>query len=158
MKSVVLITDGSCLGNPGRGGWAAILRFRGYARELWGAERETTNNRMELMGAIVALEALKKTSKVVMTTDSQNLVNAMNQGWAQRWRSNGWKRNKKDKALNPDLWERLLRVVNKHQVTWEWVKGHSGHKENERCDFLANESARNNPESIDTEFDLEKND
>lgn len=153
-ETIFAYSDGSAIGNPGPGGFGAILKWRGHKKEFTGGYRRTTNNRMELMGAIVALEALKKPSKVVVTTDSQYLVNAMNQGWAERWRSNGWKRNKKDKALNPDLWERLLRVSNKHQVTWEWVKGHSGHKENERCDFLANDSARNNPESIDTEFDL----
>ncbi|MDD4716463.1 MAG: ribonuclease HI [Oscillospiraceae bacterium] len=137
MKSVTIYTDGACSGNPGPGGWGAILRYNGMERELSGGAAETTNNRMELMGAISALEALKEPCAVVLYTDSQYLVNAVEKGWAMRWQKNGWMRNKKEKALNPDLWARLLALLEKHDVSFHWVKGHAENDYNNRCDALA---------------------
>lgn len=137
MKSVTIYTDGACSGNPGPGGWGAILRYNGAEKELSGGEAETTNNRMELLGAISALEALKEPCKIELYTDSQYLVNAVEKGWAMRWRKNGWMRNKKDKAMNPDLWERLLSLLQTHDVSFHWVKGHAENQYNNRCDALA---------------------
>ena len=113
----------------------------------------TTNNRMELLAAIVALESLKRRCRVILSTDSQYVVNGIEKGWARKWRANGWRRNKKEVALNPDLWGRLLDAVDRHDVRFEWVRGHSGHVENERCDVLANTAARENPTLIDKEFE-----
>ena len=137
MKTVTLYTDGACSGNPGPGGWAAILRYTEIERELSGGEAETTNNRMELSGVIAALQALKEPCRVDLFTDSQYIVNAINQGWALRWRKNGWMRNKTDKALNPDLWQTLLDLLDVHEVTFHWVKGHADNEYNNRCDALA---------------------
>ena len=137
MKRVQVFTDGACSGNPGPGGWGAVLRYNGVEKELSGGERETTNNRMELCAVIFALEALKEPCEVELYSDSQYVCNALKLGWAKKWRSQGWMRNKKDKALNPDLWEKLLTEIEKHQMTYVWVKGHAGHPENERCDELA---------------------
>ena len=137
MKELTIYTDGACSGNPGPGGWGAILVYGELKKELSGGEARTTNNRMELLGAITALEALKEPCEVALYSDSQYLVKAINEGWAVRWRKNGWMRNKKDKALNPDLWERLLVQLERHQMHYQWVKGHAGHPENERCDQLA---------------------
>ena len=153
-ETVFAYSDGSAIGNPGPGGYGTVLKWRGHDRELSGGYRLTTNNRMELMGAIVALEALKRRSRVVVPTDSQYVVNAMTKGWAKRWKANGWKRNKEEKALNPDLWDRLMRAADKHDVVWKWVRGHSGHPENERCDALANTAARDNPEAVDEPFEV----
>lgn len=146
-------SDGSAIGNPGPGGYGALLIWNGQEKELAKGFRNTTNNRMELLGAIVALESLKRPSRVILSTDSQYVVNGIEKGWAKKWRSNGWRRNKKEMALNPDLWTRLLDAVDKHRVTFEWVRGHSGHAENERCDVLANTAARTNAVSIDEEFE-----
>ena len=137
MKRVQVYTDGACSGNPGPGGWGAVLRYNGVEKELSGGERETTNNRMELCAVIFALEALKEPCEVELYSDSQYVCNALTLGWAKKWRAQGWMRNKKDKALNPDLWERLLNLCEKHEVEVNWVKGHAGHPENERCDRLA---------------------
>ena len=137
LKKVEIFTDGACSGNPGPGGYGTILRFGGHEKELSGGDSQTTNNRMELTAAIVGLEALKERCDVVLYSDSKYLVDAINCGWAVRWRENGWMRTKRDKALNPDLWERLLNLLEKHQVELVWVKGHAGHPENERCDKLA---------------------
>ena len=137
MKRVQVFTDGACSGNPGPGGWGAVLRYNGVEKELSGGERETTNNRMELCAVIFALEALKEPCEVELYSDSQYVCNALKLGWAKKWRSQGWMRNKKEKAQNPDLWERLLRQYDRHQVEINWVKGHAGHPENERCDRLA---------------------
>ena len=137
MKTVEIFTDGACSGNPGPGGWGAVLRYNGVEKELSGGEANTTNNRMELSAVIFALEALKEPCHVVLYSDSQYVCNALKLGWAKKWRANGWMRNKKDKALNPDLWERLLRLCEIHVVEVNWVKGHAGHPENERCDRLA---------------------
>ena len=142
MKKIEIFTDGACSGNPGPGGWGAVLRYNGHEKELSGGEAETTNNRMELCAVIYALEALKEPCEVNLYSDSQYVCNALTQGWAKKWRANGWMRNKKEKALNPDLWERLLNLCEKHTVHVNWVKGHAGHPENERCDRLAVEAAK----------------
>ncbi len=137
MKDVQIYTDGACRGNPGRGGWGAILVYQGHERELSGGEPMTTNNRMELMAAIAALEALKEPCQVTLTSDSKYLVDAVTLGWARTWRANGWRKSDRSPALNTDLWERLLALLERHQVTFVWVKGHDGHPYNERCDRLA---------------------
>lgn len=137
MKEVEIYTDGACRGNPGPGGWGAILVYRGREKELSGGERETTNNRMELTAVIEGLSALKEPCRVTLTSDSKYVVDAMLQGWAESWRSHGWKKSDRSAALNPDLWERLLNLSEKHEMTWIWVKGHAGHPYNERCDKLA---------------------
>ena len=142
MKTVDIFTDGACSGNPGPGGWGAVLRYNGHEKELSGGEAETTNNRMELCAVIFALEALREPCEVNLYSDSQYVCNALTQGWAKKWRANGWMRNKKEKALNPDLWERLLDLCEKHIVHVNWVKGHAGHPENERCDRLAVAAAK----------------
>ncbi len=136
MKEVQLYTDGACRGNPGRGGWGAILVYGRFEKELSGGERETTNNRMELMAAISGLEALKEPCKVTLFSDSKYLVDAFNLSWVEGWRDHGWKRGR-DELKNPDLWERLYALTEKHEVSFEWVKGHAGHSYNERCDTLA---------------------
>ncbi len=137
MKEVTIYTDGACSGNPGPGGWGAILQYGKHKKELSGGEASTTNNRMELTGAITALEALNEPCSVQLYTDSQYIVNAINQGWAKKWQANGWMRNKKDPALNPDLWQKLLDLCQRHQVTFNWVKGHAENQYNNRCDQLA---------------------
>lgn len=134
---VTIYTDGACSGNPGPGGFGAILMYGEHKKELSGGEAETTNNRMELMGVITALKALKRPCTVHLYTDSQYVVNAIEKGWAKKWRSNGWMRNKKDKAMNPDLWQELLELLEVHQVTFHWVKGHAENPYNNRCDELA---------------------
>lgn len=136
-KKVELFTDGACSGNPGAGGWGAILRCNGMEKELSGGEAMTTNNRMELSAVIAGLSALKYRCHVTIYSDSKYVVDAIENGWAKKWRSNGWMRNKKEPALNPDLWEKLLRLLDQHDVQFVWVKGHAGHPENERCDQLA---------------------
>ena len=137
-KHVDIYTDGACLGNPGPGGYGAILLDGGHRKELSGGFRLTTNNRMEIMAVIKGLEALEERCSVSLYSDSQYVVNAISKGWAKRWKANGWKRNSKgEKALNPDLWDKMLDLCGKHEVTFKWVRGHSGNKENERCDSLA---------------------
>lgn len=137
MKKVEIFTDGACSGNPGPGGWAAILRYGAHEKEISGGEANTTNNRMELSAVIQALNLLKEPCQVKIYSDSKYIIDAVTQGWAKKWKANNWKRNKKDEALNPDLWEQLLQLLEKHHVEFEWVKGHAGHPENERCDSLA---------------------
>ncbi|MDR2578039.1 MAG: ribonuclease HI [Chitinispirillales bacterium] len=137
MKKVEIFTDGACSGNPGPGGYGVLLKYKGTVKELSKGYSGTTNNRMELMGVIVALESLREPCDVTVTTDSQYIVNSIEKGWAEKWKAAGWMRNKKEKALNPDLWERLLCAINRHKVAFKWVRGHSGHPENERCDDLA---------------------
>ena len=137
MKTVYLYTDGACSGNPGPGGYGAILKYGKFEKEIFGGEPDTTNNRMELLGVIKGLEALNEPCNVVLTSDSKYVIDALTQGWAVKWKQNGWMRNKKDKALNPDLWERLLQLTSLHKMEYKWVKGHAGHPENERCDKLA---------------------
>jgi len=133
---VEIFSDGACSGNPGPGGYGTILRFGGHVKELSGYDPETTNNRMEMLGAIRGLEALKQGCQVRLTTDSQYLVKGMTE-WIDGWQRKGWKNSKKEEVANRDLWERLLELAAKHQIEWLWVKGHAGHKENERCDELA---------------------
>ncbi|MGC9524206.1 MAG: ribonuclease HI [Limnospira sp.] len=137
LTQVTIYTDGACSGNPGRGGYGAVLMSGPHRRELSGGFRRTTNNRMEMIAAIAALEALKYPCAVTLHTDSKYLVDAVSQGWAKRWRNNGWRRNQKEWAKNPDLWAQLLDLCDRHQVTFVWVKGHAGVEENERCDRLA---------------------
>ena len=137
MKSVELFTDGACSGNPGPGGWGAILRFGTAEKELSGGEAVTTNNRMELTAVIEGLSALKEPCAVKLTTDSKYVADGITKGWAESWRKNGWRKADKKPALNPDLWEKLLDLLKIHQVEICWVKGHAGHIENERCDRLA---------------------
>lgn len=137
MKKVEIFTDGACKGNPGPGGWGSILRYKETEKEISGGEANTTNNRMELTAVIKALELLKEPCEVELYTDSQYVANALTQGWARKWQANGWMRNKKEKALNPELWEKLLKLYDTHSVKVNWVKGHAGHPENERCDRLA---------------------
>lgn len=137
MKNVEIFTDGACSGNPGPGGWGAVLRYKSTEKEISGGEANTTNNRMEITAVIEALAMLKEPCNVTLYSDSQYVCNALTKGWAKKWKANNWMRNKTDPALNPDLWERLLALYDKHNVTIVWVKGHAGHPENERCDRLA---------------------
>ena len=137
MKKVEIFTDGACSGNPGPGGWGTILRYGEHEKELSGGEAETTNNRMELTAAIEGLSCLKEPCSVTLYSDSKYLIDAIEKEWVYKWKANGWMRNKKEKAQNPDLWERLLKLLEKHKVELVWVKGHDGHSENERCDKLA---------------------
>lgn len=137
LKLVKIYTDGACSGNPGAGGYGIVLLYQQHRKELSGGFRLTTNNRMEMMAAIVGLQALKFPCQVKLYTDSRYIVDAMTQGWAKRWQANGWKRNKKEMAKNPDLWQTLLSLCQQHQVEFAWVKGHAGDPENEYCDRLA---------------------
>ena len=136
MKEVSIYTDGACRGNPGKGGWGAILVYGKYEKELSGGERETTNNRMELTAAIEGLSALREPCKVTLYSDSIYVVDAFLLGWVESWRAAGWRRGK-DKLKNPDLWEKLYALTEIHEVEFIWVKGHAGHDYNERCDTLA---------------------
>lgn len=137
LRQVVIYTDGACSGNPGPGGYGVVMLYNGYRKELSGGFRLTTNNRMEMLAVIEALRSLKDRCAVTLHSDSQYVINAIQQGWAKRWRANGWMRNKKEKAINPDLWAQLLDLCAQHQVEFIWVRGHSGNIENERCDVLA---------------------
>ncbi|MEG0457425.1 MAG: ribonuclease HI [Oscillospiraceae bacterium] len=137
MKKIDIYTDGSCLGNPGAGGWGAILRYKENEKELSGGEILTTNNRMELTAVIKALQCLKEKCDVTIHSDSKYFIDSIEKGWAKKWQQNGWMRTKKDEALNSDLWKILLPLIEKHNVTLQWIKGHNGHIENERCDVLA---------------------
>ena len=137
MKSVEIYTDGACRGNPGNGGWGAILVYGTNKRELCGGEKNTTNNRMELTAVIEALSALKEPCHVTLTSDSKNVIDSITKGWAESWKKRGWKKADKSPALNVDLWETLLTLLDRHEVTFVWVKGHNGHPYNERCDELA---------------------
>jgi ribonuclease HI len=141
MKNVILITDGSCLGNPGRGGWAYVLRFNEHKREAWGAEAQTTNNRMELMAAIRGLRALSEPCVVAVTTDSEYVKNGITQ-WIKGWKRNGWITSAKKPVVNKDLWQELDAEVGRHTVEWHWTKGHADHPDNNRCDELAQMAAR----------------
>lgn len=140
-RHVDIYTDGACSGNPGPGGWGAILRFGAHEKELSDGSPQTTNNRMELSAVIAALACLKEPCDVTLCTDSQYVVNGIEKGWAEKWRRNGWRKSDKTPALNADLWERLLALVETHHVRFVWVKGHAGHPENERCDALAVQAA-----------------
>ncbi len=139
MDKVLIYTDGACRGNPGPGGWGAILCYGDSEREIYGAERDTTNNRMELMAAIQALEALKRPCEITVTTDSQYVRQGITE-WLPQWKRRGWKTADKKPVKNQDLWQRLEDATHRHTVHWKWVKGHSGHEENERVDALANKA------------------
>jgi ribonuclease HI len=134
-------TDGACLGNPGPGGWGVVLRWNGHERELSGGELDTTNNRMELMAAIRALESLRRPCRVILTTDSQYVRKGITE-WMPGWKRNGWKTASKKPVKNAELWRRLDAARERHEVRWDWIKGHSGHPENERADELASDAAR----------------
>lgn len=137
MRKVHIFTDGACSGNPGVGGWGAILRCNSVEKEISGCDQLTTNNRMELTAVIQALLALKEPCEVVVKTDSQYVVNGIVKGWAENWARNGWRKSNNKPVLNADLWHELLKLLGIHSVRFEWIKGHSGHPENERCDKLA---------------------
>lgn len=137
MKHVDIYTDGACKGNPGPGGWGAVIVYGAAEKELSGGEKRTTNNRMELTAAVSALSALKEPCEVTLYSDSKYLVDAMTRGWAVSWRSRGWIKSDKKPALNPDLWQKLLELAEMHSIKFVWVKGHAGHRYNERCDSLA---------------------
>ena len=141
MKKVEIYTDGSCKKNPGPGGWAAVLVYNGKEKEICGGEAETTNNRMELLATINALKALKEPCEVVLTSDSKYVVDGISKGWARGWKARGWKKADKSPALNPELWDKLLELSEKHKLNYFWIKGHDGHPENERCDTLATTEA-----------------
>ena len=147
---ITIHTDGACLGNPGPGGYGIVLRYGDHRRELSGGYRRTTNNRMELIAAIKALQALNRPSQVILHSDSRYVVDAIEKGWAKKWQANGWRRNKRELALNPDLWQTLLELCARHQVQFRWVRGHAGNPENERCDHLAVQAAKqpNLPEDV----------
>ena len=137
MKTVTIYTDGACSGNPGPGGWGAILLYNGHEKAISGGEASTTNNRMELSAVIEALQCLREGCTVELYSDSRYVLDALEKGWAVRWRNNGWMRTKKDPALNPDLWDRLLRLTEYHNVHYHWVKGHADNPYNDRCDAMA---------------------
>ena len=137
MKTVEIYTDGACSGNPGPGGWGAILRYNGIEKELSGGEAQTTNNRMELKGVIAALCALKEPCTVELYSDSKYVIEALEKGWAVSWREKGWRRADRKPALNPDLWETLLELIAEHEMHYHWVKGHADNAFNNRCDALA---------------------
>ncbi len=142
LKEVTIYTDGACSGNPGPGGYGVVLLYKGHRKELSAGFKDTTNNRMEILAAIRGLECLREKCRVTLYTDSQYLVNAIEKNWAKKWRANGWMRNKKEPALNADLWARLLKLCEFHQLKFVWVRGHAGNPENERCDQLAVEALK----------------
>mgnify|MGYP002230954800 CR=1 FL=1 len=137
MKHVTIYTDGACSGNPGPGGWGAILEYKGVRKEISGGEAETTNNRMELMGIIRALEQLKEPCDITFCSDSKYVMDGLSKGWAKGWKARGWKKADKKPALNPDLWDRLLALTEVHSLRYHWVKGHAENAYNNRCDELA---------------------
>jgi ribonuclease HI len=141
VKKVHLITDGACLGNPGPGGWACILRYNAHKKELWGSEAQTTNNRMELRAAIEGLRALNQDCDVEVVTDSEYLKNGITT-WIHSWKRKGWMTAAKKPVVNQDLWKQLDEQVTRHKTTWSWTKGHASHQDNNRCDELASEAAR----------------
>jgi ribonuclease HI len=157
MKKIDIYTDGACKGNPGRGGYGAILVFNGHIKEISDGFLYTTNNRMELLGAIESLKLLKEPCEVTLTTDSQYLVFAITKGWVKSWQSRGWKKADKKPVLNVDLWQRLTSAMEPHKVDFVWIKGHNGHTYNERCDTLAvnaAENAKKNDEGYNAEEDI----
>lgn len=153
LKQIQIYTDGACEGNPGPGGYGVILIYARHCKELSGGFRLTTNNRMEVYAAIAGLRSLKEPCKVTLYSDSEYLVKAMTLGWVQRWKAKNWKRNKREKALNVDLWEQLLVECERHQVEFVWVKGHAGQPENERCDQLSMNALRRGELPIDEGYE-----
>ena len=152
MKEVTIYTDGACSGNPGKGGFGVILSYMGKTREISKGYECTTNNRMEIMAALAGLNALKEPCKVVLYSDSKYLVDSVNQKWIDSWQKNGWKNSKKESVKNRELFEELIRLLNIHQVEFKWVKGHDGHEQNERCDFLATSAAQSEKLNEDTGY------
>jgi ribonuclease HI len=152
-KQYIIYTDGACLGNPGPGGYGVIVDGGGSCGEKSGGFRLTTNNRMEITAAIVGLESVPPKCSITLYSDSQYLVKAINEGWAVRWRSKNWMRTSKDKALNPDLWARLLKLCEEREVEFRWVRGHNGHSQNERCDQLANTAAKRGNLPVDKGYE-----
>lgn len=150
---VTIYTDGGCDPNPGTGGYGTLVIFGNQTRELSGGFKLTTNNRMEIFAAIAGLESLQSPCQVTLTSDSRYLVDAMALGWAKRWREHGWWRTKKERAVNADLWERLLTLCERHRVTFEWVRGHAGHAQNERCDVLAMQALKQQGLPVDTGYE-----
>lgn len=142
MKKIEMYTDGACSGNPGAGGYACILVYAGREKVISGGEAMTTNNRMEMTAVIEGLSALKEPCRVTVTSDSKYVIDAITLGWVYSWKKNGWKKSDKKPALNVDLWEKLLELLDKHEVEFVWIKGHDGHDFNERCDALAVEESR----------------
>lgn len=158
MKKVRLITDGACSGNPGPGGYGSILKYGDHERELSGGYRRTTNNRMEIMAILEGLEALKRPCDVEVVSDSKYIVDAMHKGWPKSWAQKGWMRNKKERAKNADLWQKMLYLDGVHKLTFIWVKGHAGHEENERADQLAVEARDDfDKHIVDEVFETEEN-
>ena len=152
-KHIIINTDGACIGNPGPGGYGVVLIYGDHRRELSGGYRRTTNNRMELMGPIKGLETLNQSCRVTLYSDSQYVVEGIDKGWAKRWRGNGWMRNKREQAVNPDLWAELLDLCDKHEVEFRWVRGHAGDPENERCDQLAVQAAHQENLPVDEGYE-----
>jgi ribonuclease HI len=154
-KEITIYTDGACSGNPGKGGWAAVLIYKNNRKEIYGGYRLTTNNRMELTAAIEALKAIKAKEKcrINIYTDSQLLTKAFNQGWISKWIRTNWKRGRNAPVLNSDLWKQLAELSNQHEVTFNWVEGHAGHPENELCDKYAREATHNDELPIDTGYE-----
>ena len=144
MKKIEMFTDGACSGNPGPGGWGTILRYKGIEKELSGGEHETTNNRMEMTAVISGLKALNEPCEVDLYTDSKYVCDSVTKGWVYSWKNNNWRKADKKPALNVDLWEEMLILLDKHEVTFHWLKGHNGHPENERCDALAVKETQKN--------------
>ena len=151
--AVTIYSDGACLGNPGRGGYGTVLLFGAHRKELSAGFQRTTNNRMELLGAIVGLEALKRPCTVEVWSDSQYVVHAFAQGWLEGWQRRGWRTANKEPVKNRDLWQRLLAAIGPHEVRWQWVRGHTGNPENERCDQLAVAAAQGPELAVDAGFD-----
>ena len=141
IDKLLIYTDGACSGNPGPGGWGCILKYNGNVKELSGGEKDTTNNRMELIAVIKGLEVLNKKSDIIVTTDSTYVKNGITQ-WIKKWETNNWRTASKSPVKNKELWQELLALSRKHDINWKWVKGHSGHPENERCDELAREEIK----------------
>jgi ribonuclease HI len=153
LPQVIIYTDGACTGNPGPGGYGVILIYNDHRKEISRGFRKTTNNRMELMAVIAGLQSLKNPCRVILYTDSQYIADSVNQGWAKRWQANNWKRSKKARAMNPDLWEKLLDLLNQHQVDMRWLKGHDGNQENERADYLATQAIKSGSPEIDQVYE-----
>ena len=151
MKKVTIYTDGACSGNPGKGGYGAVLIYNGVRKEISEGYISTTNNRMEIMAVIKALEALKEPCGVTLYSDSRYVVDAIEKGWAEKWQKNNWYRNKSEKALNSDLWQRLLDLLKIHEVKFVWVKGHADNVENQRCDALARQAILHDELKIDSQ-------
>jgi ribonuclease HI len=154
--TVTIYTDGACIGNPGAGGYGVLMLEGERQNELSGGYRRTTNNRMELMAVIEGLRALKKRCRVTLYSDSKYVVDAVNQGWANRWKANGWRRNKKEVALNPDLWDELLGQIDRHEVEFQWVRGHAGDPGNERADALAVSASRGRDLAVDSGYQAQR--